>query len=147
MDKRTEWALLGARLGLGAIFLVSGLGKVAGWSGTVAYAASQGVPELLLVGATALELLGAASLLAGWRTRWGAAALLAFLVPVTIVFHAFWRGHGAEVQLQTIQFLKNVSIAGGLLAVWGAGPGALSADALRARRREPGTPVPARAAA
>ncbi len=34
-------------------------------------------------GATALEILGGVSLLAGWKTRWGAAALIAFLVPVT----------------------------------------------------------------
>ena len=40
---------------------------------------------------------------------------------------------GAEAQLQTIQFLKNVSIGGGLLAIFAAGPGALSVDARRSR--------------
>jgi uncharacterized membrane protein YphA (DoxX/SURF4 family) len=37
------------------------------------------------------------------------AALVAFLVPVTLVFHNFWAYRGAEAQLQTIQFLKNVA--------------------------------------
>jgi putative oxidoreductase len=138
VDKQTGVALLGARIGIGLIFLVSGLGKLAGWSGTVAYARSKGVPEIALAAATALEILGAVSLLAGWKTRWGAAALIAFLVPVTLVFHNFWASQGAEVQQQSIQFLKNVSIGGGLLAVLGAGPGALSLDARRSRRAERG---------
>jgi uncharacterized membrane protein YphA (DoxX/SURF4 family) len=89
MDKKTSVALLAARFGIGVIFLASGLGKLAGWSGAVAYAGSKGVPEILLAGATALELLGAVSLLTGWKTRAGAAALIAFLVPVTLVFHNF----------------------------------------------------------
>ncbi len=133
MDKRSDVALLAGRFGLGAIFLVSGLGKLASWSGTVAYAGSQGVPAILLAGAVALEVVGGLSLLAGWKTRWGTIALLAFLVPVTLVFHGFWAYQGAEAQLQTIQFLKNVSIGGGLLVVLAAGPGALSVDERRAR--------------
>lgn len=136
MEEKTGVTLLAARIGLGAIFLLSGVGKVAGWSGAVAHAASRGVPEILLAGAAALELFGAISLLAGWKTRWGAGALVAFLVPVTLVFHGFWAAPGAEAQLQAIQFLKNVAIGGGLLAVIGAGPGAFSVDAGIARREE-----------
>lgn len=91
------------------------------------------MPELLLAGAVVLEILGAASLLAGWKTRWGVAALLVFLVPVTAIFHGPWTAQGAEVQQQVIQFLKNLSIAGGLLAVAAAGPGVYSLDARRER--------------
>ena len=114
---------------------------MAGWSGAVAHAASRGVPAILLAGATALEIFGAISLLAGWKTRWGAAALVAFLVPVTLVFHGFWAAQGADVQLQMIQFLKNVAIGGGLLALIAAGPGAFSVDARSARREERGSHV------
>ncbi len=145
MDKRTGLGLFAARLGIGAIFLVSALGKLAGWSGTVAYAGSMGVPPVLLAGATALELVGAISLLAGWRARLGAAALIVFLVPVTLVFHAFWAAHGPEAQMQTVQFMTNLSIGGDLLAIAAAGPGAVSVDARR-RRAAPGG-APAHAAA
>jgi putative oxidoreductase len=145
MDRRTGAGMLGARLGIGAIFLVSGLGKLAAWSGTVAFAAAMGVPAALLAGATALELLGALSLLVGWKARWGAAALIAFLVPVTLVFHAFW-APGANAQAQAVEFLKNVSIGGGLLAVLVSGPGAWSLDALL-RHGRAAPQVPARAAA
>lgn len=133
MDKRSNAALLLGRLGLGAIFLVSGLGKVTAWAGTAAYAAAKGVPASLLAGAVALEILGGLSLIAGLKARWGAVALLVFLVPVTLVFHGFWAYQGADAHLQSIQFMKNLSIAGGLLAVLGAGPGALSVDAWLSR--------------
>ena len=133
MNRNSGGTLFVARLGIGAIFLISGLGKLAAWSATAAFAGSKGVPAVLLAAATALEILGAVSVLTGWKARWGAAALAVFLVPVTLVFHNFWAYQGAEAQLQTIQFLKNVSIGGGLLAIFAAGPGALSVDARRSR--------------
>jgi putative oxidoreductase len=147
MDERSGLALVVARVGLGAIFLASGLGKLAAWSGTVAYAGSRGVPAILLAGAVALELAGGVSILAGWKTRWGVAALLAFLAPVTVVFHGFWGYQGAEAQLQTIQFLKNLALAGGLLALWAAGPGTLSVDGSTARRASANASTASRAAA
>jgi len=143
MEKNSGVTLLVARLGLGAIFLISGVGKLAAWSATAAFAGSKGVPTVLLAAATVLELLGAISVLTGWKARWGAAALVAFLVPVTLVFHNFWAYQGAEAQLQTIQFLKNVGIGGGLLAFFVAGPGALSVDA-RLSRVDPVQGTPAR---
>jgi putative oxidoreductase len=132
MDVSQKWIRLIGRLALGAIFFFSVAGKLTNWSGTVASAASKGVPELLLAGATGLELVGAVLLLAGFKTRWGAAALVLFLIPVTLVFHGFWAVQGAQHQQQLVQFLKNVAIAGGLLVEFVAGPGAFSLDA-RAR--------------
>src|SRR5512140_1204850 len=129
MDKNSGVTLLVARLGVGAIFLISGVGKLAAWSATAAFAGSKGVPTVLLAAATAIEILGAISVLTGWKARWGAAGLVAFLVPVTLVFHNFSAYQGAEGQLQMVQFLKNVGIGGGLLAIFVVGPGALSVDA------------------
>jgi putative oxidoreductase len=135
MGKNSGVTLLVGRLGLAAIFLISGFGKLAAWSATAAMAGSKGVPTALLAAATFLEILGAFSVVTGWKARWGAAALVAFLVPVTLVFHNFWAYQGAEAQLQTVEFLKNVSIGGGLLAIFAVGPGALSVDARRSRAR------------
>jgi putative oxidoreductase len=133
MDATSKWAQGVGRVALGAIFVVSGLGKLAAWHGTAAYAASKGVPEILLAIATALELLGGISVILGYRTRWGAVALLIFLVPVTLVFHNFWAAPASEQQIQTVNFLKNLSIAGGALIVFARGAGAFSIDALRTR--------------
>ena len=141
MDKKTDVTLLAARIGVALIFLLSGVGKMAGWNAAVAHAASQGVTPILLAFATALELFGAIALIAGWRTRWGGVALIVFLVPVTLVFHAFWAAPAAEVQHQATQFLKNVAMGGGLLAIIAAGPGAFSVDARMARTEERDPPV------
>ena len=102
------------------------------------YAASKGVPEILLAIATALELLGAVSVVVGFRARWGALALLIFLVPVTLVFHNFWAVPAAQQQMEMANFLKNLAIAGGLLIIFGRGAGAFSIDNSReAARGEP----------
>jgi putative oxidoreductase len=128
MDAMSMWARFIGRVALGTIFVVSGLGKLAAWSGTVAYAGSKGVPVVLLVIATALELLGALSVVLGFKARWGVLALLIFLVPVTLVFHNFWAVPAQQQQLELVNFLKNLGIGGGLLIVLGTGAGPFSID-------------------
>ena len=41
MDAISKWAQLVGRVALGTVFVVSGLGKLAAWRGTVAYASSK----------------------------------------------------------------------------------------------------------
>jgi len=138
MDVISKWAQVVGRVALGTIFLVSGLGKLAAWGGTAAYAGSKGVSPFLLAIATALELVGAVSVVVGFKARWGALALLIFLVPVTLVFHNFWAVPAAQQQLEMANFLKNLAIGGGLLIVFGRGAGAFSIDNSReAARGEP----------
>src|SRR5207302_8762253 len=139
MDAIWKWAQFVGRVALGTIFVVSGLGKLAAWQGTAAYAGSKGVPEILLAIATALELLGAVSVVVGFRARWGALALLIFLVPVTLVFHNFWAVPAEQQQMEMANFLKNLAIGGGLSMVLVKGPGAFSIDSSRTPSR--GEPV------
>lgn len=133
MERISGWAQLVGRIALGAIFVISALGKLFNWRGMVGYAGTKGVPEALLVIATALELLGGLSVILGFKARWGALALLIFLVPVTLVFHNFWAVAPAERQAQMVNFLKNLSIAGGALILLGRGAGAFSFDGSDAR--------------
>lgn len=56
--------------------------------------------------------------------------LFLFLIPVTIIFHAFWNSIPAEVAPQMIDFLKNLAIIGGLLYIIASGPGKASIDYL-----------------
>lgn len=111
------WAPRLGRLALGAIFLLSGLGKLADLPGTAAYMRAAHMPAVpvFLVGAIALETLGGLSVITGFKPRWGAVALVVFLIPATFIFHGFWGFQGMERQMQMINFLKNVSIGGGLL--------------------------------
>ena len=130
-------ALLG-RLGLSAIFLMSALGKIADFDGTQAYMASAGMPftAFFLVGAILLQTTGGLSLLLGYQVRWGVLALLIFLVPATLIFHAFWAMPPEMQQMQMINFMKNLAIGGALLLTWVHGAGPLSIDARHLRAQE-----------
>ena len=136
MESLSKLGQLVGRIALGAIFVISGLGKLANWSGTAGYAASKGIGGALLAVATALELLGGISVIVGYKARWGALALLVFLVPVTLVFHHFWGLPPDQQQQQLVEFLKNLGLAGGLLIVLSRGAGAYSFDARGARASE-----------
>jgi putative oxidoreductase len=129
----SKWLSLLGRVLLGALFLISGLGKLGNWEQTAGHMASQGLPlaNLLLAGAAATEIVGGLSLLLGYRTQWGALVLAAFLVPVSLTMHGFWAHTGEARQMHLIHFMKNLSLIGGLLAQAIAGPGALSLDARR----------------
>jgi putative oxidoreductase len=54
--------------------------------------ASKGLPmvEVLLVITIVIELGAAAMIIVGWKARLGAAALFLWMIPVTVIFHAFW---------------------------------------------------------
>lgn len=131
MHPRTE---LFARLLLSLVFLGSGFNKLTSFGGTQEFMRSAGVPAagLFLVGAIALELLGGLSVLTGFKARFGAALLLVFLIPATLIFH-FEPG----VQEQMVHLMKNAAIGGGLLLVVSNGVGPISIDARRLRRESP----------
>ncbi|PIG94268.1 DoxX family protein [Gloeocapsopsis sp. IPPAS B-1203] len=114
---------LAARIFLSVIFLRSGFNKIFDFASTQGFMASAGIPAgltgILLVGSIILELLGALSVILGYKARWGAIALIVFLVPTTLLFHTNF----AE-DMQITQFLKNLGLIGGLLMVvyFGSGP-------------------------
>jgi len=130
-------AFLG-RLCLSVIFLLSGIGKIFSWSETAQLMRGEGMVAvpLFLVLAILFEICGGLSVLLGYRARLGALALVVFLVPVTLIFHDFWQYSGSAATQQTINFLKNVAIIGGLLLIIAHGAGAASLDWLRQRRQQ-----------
>ena len=130
------------RVLLGLIFLVSGVHKIADPHGTQQYMAMMGMTSmttLLYLGAVAVELAGALSLLLGYRARIGGWLLFAFLIPTTLIFHT----HLGDPN-QLIHFLKNLSMMGGLLYVAHYGAGRYSMDAGLERVDTVETPRPLR---
>ena len=121
---------LPGRIGLSAIFIISGWGKIAGYAATQQYMESVGVPGALLPLVIALELGGGLAIFAGAFTRWTAVALAVFSIVSAALFHANFAD-----QMQAINFWKNLAMAGGFLILAANGPGQLSADALWANRR------------
>lgn len=79
--------------------------------------------NILIIIAGTIELLGGLLILLGIYVRFGAFLLLIFLIPATLVFHHFWYLEGDERLLQSIMFLKNLAIFGGLLLVLAFGKG------------------------
>ena len=116
-------AELAGRVMLAGLFLISGIGKIGSYAGTAGYMASQGVPGALLPAVIAVEVLGAAAIIAGWQTRITAFVLACFTLLAALIFHS-----NLGDQIQTIMFLKNVAIAGGFLLLVANGAGRLSID-------------------
>jgi putative oxidoreductase len=114
------------RVLLAVLFLLSGLGKLGAYSATAAYMASAGVPGALLPLVIATEIGGALAIIVGWRTRTVAFLLAGFSLLTALTFHRNFAD-----QQQLINFLKNVSIAGGFLLLLANGPGPLSIDQRR----------------
>ena len=82
------------------------------------YAASKGVPapDAAVQGSGALLLGGALSVLAGVKPRQGLAALIAFLVPVTLQMHRFWELEDEQQRMnEMINFTKNFALIGAAL--------------------------------
>ena len=113
-----------------------------GQLGTVEKMTSAGIPapNLLVYGAIAFLLIGGLSVVFGAFTRIGTVLLMIFLAMATYYFHAFWNAPPEAAQMQTIAFLKNLWLFGGLLFLFANGPGPISVDRWRAKRR-PAVPV------
>ena len=114
---------LAGRTLLSVLFLLSGVGKIGAYAGTAAYMSSAGVPSVLLPVVIAAEILGAIAIILGWQTRVAALLLAGYSLLAALIFH-----NNFANQIEMIMFLKNVSIAGGLLLLAANGAGPLSLD-------------------
>jgi putative oxidoreductase len=130
----TRYLVPVGRLLFAAIFLMSVPSHFA--QSTYDHAAQAGVPfaNVLVPLSGVLELIGALSLLLGYRARVGALLLALFLVPVTLAMHKFWGiTDPMQAQMQQINFMKNVALLGAtfLVMYFGAGPVSLDERAGR----------------
>ncbi len=124
----TNFTTLIGRALLAAIFIISGFGKLADPTGTIAFISSTGapLPELGYAIALLVELGLATALLIGYRARLVALLIALFTLATAFMFH-----FDLNNQMQTIMFLKNLAITGGLLQIAAHGAGSLSVDAYR----------------
>jgi len=111
------------RLLLAPVFIQSGVSKIFDYAGTQALMEAHGLPGLLLAPTIIVEVLGGLGVLFGLGTRWAALALAAFCGLAAIVFHGGLGDPG-----QTVEFLENLAMAGGLFTLAAAGPGAFALD-------------------
>lgn len=131
MNALNNLSVLIGRLGLSAIFILSGVAKLgAGYAGAQAYMESMGVPGALLPLVVFTEVAGGLAILAGFLTRWAAVGLALFSLASAWLFH-----FQLADQMQFINFFKNLAMAGGFLVLAAHGGGAFSIDAWLASRR------------
>ncbi|MEJ8856638.1 DoxX family protein [Variovorax robiniae] len=125
-------ALIG-RILIAYLFIPAGIGKLMNFSGTVGYVASSGLPlpEVGAAIAIFVEVGLGIALLLGFKTRITAFAMALFTVAAAVFFHKYWSAPDAMKMMQTINFNKNMAIAGGLIALAGFGAGRLSIDGKR----------------
>lgn len=115
--------LLVGRLLLALIFILSGLGKLGAQEATQGYMQAMGVPGGLLLPTIAFEVISGLLVIVGFKTRIVAALLAGFCLVSGAIFHRNFAD-----QMQMVMFLKNVSMAGGLLVLAAVGAGKFSLD-------------------
>ncbi|MFB2887705.1 DoxX family protein [Aeromonas veronii] len=124
MDKMKDLALLAGRVLLALMFVMAGWSKIGGYAGTQGYMEAMGVPGFMLPLVILLELGGGLAVVLGLFTRSLSVLLAGFTLMAAFIFH-----YQPAEQMQMLMFMKNVSVAGGFLALAAAGAGAFSLDA------------------
>jgi putative oxidoreductase len=128
-------ALVG-RVLLGWVFLIGSWGKLTGIAGFTGYITTLKVPApglMAWVGAIA-ELLVGVTLVFGVATRYGAVLGFIFVVVATAIAHRYWEFPAAQQLGQYINFMKNISIMGGMLLLFITGAGRFSLDGWLGRK-------------
>jgi putative oxidoreductase len=117
MNARQHVAFLIGRVMLGGVYLYSGITNMIELGGRAGYAASKGLPApaVLVALASLLLLMGGISIVAGLRPRLGVAAIVLFLIPVTLVIHNFWAAEGIQRISELHAFLGNLGLLGAAL--------------------------------
>ncbi|MGK5628326.1 DoxX family membrane protein [Streptomyces sp. URMC 123] len=109
------------RILFAALFLASAANHLAQRKAMAGYAAAKGVPAAgaAMAAGTLVLLLGGLSVLLGIWADLGALLLAVFLVPTTVLMHAFWKEDdpGARQQ-EMIHFQKDLALAGASLMLF-----------------------------
>jgi len=130
------------RLLLAAIFLGTAVGFIHDPAGTQEkmrgvqmhklYEQDERTVPVLMWAAVGCLVVGGVSVVFGYKARFGAFLLIAFLAAATYFFHPVWKFQGSkEFQPMMIDFLKNCAIGGGLFIVLARGAGRWSIDGVR----------------
>jgi putative oxidoreductase len=120
IDRLAGIGFVVGRVTLASLFLLGGINKIMSYDATLSMMADAGLqPASLLLPATIALELGAGALVAlgRWFAPLAALVLAAFTLATNVVFHHFWTMDGAERLVELSLFFKNVSVAGGLVAV------------------------------
>jgi putative oxidoreductase len=111
---------------LGLYFLIPGLTKVTGFSGTLAYMEQHGVPLALpvLLLTIPLQVGAGLALIFNRQVRTAAFVLAGMTLLINVFMHDFWNDYpGGNAQHELQNFIKNLGIFAGLLLLAARRPG------------------------
>ncbi|GAA2875959.1 putative oxidoreductase [Aminobacter niigataensis] len=111
------------RLLLGGAFVFAGLRNIANAKLLAGMMGARGVPQarLVLWAGIVLQTVAGSMLIAGFQAPYAAAALIAFLICGTLMFHNFWDHVGPERAARINGIVGNVALAGSFLFVIAVG--------------------------
>ncbi|MCA8379555.1 DoxX family protein [Burkholderia cenocepacia] len=110
------------RLLIAGVYLGAGISKIFNYVGTQQYMEHMGVSGALLPLVIVVEIAGGLALITGFMTRLAALGLAIFSIIAAVIFH------GGGDQTQQTFFMMNLSMAGGLLALFLHGAGRIAFD-------------------
>jgi putative oxidoreductase len=121
-------ALLIGRLLIAALFIFDSTIMARSLDNTAALISGVGLPyaNYLAMAAAVGQFAGGVMVLIGLWTRLAAFLLALFCIATAVLFH-----RNLASNAETIQALKDLAIAGGLLSLFSSGPGRWSMDARR----------------
>ena len=102
-----------ARILISALFLLNGIFKISNYDGTVGWMEGFGIPEILLIPAIILEIVGPILIILGYKAKIAAGFLSLFCIATAVIFH-----NDFSDQMQLGSFLKNIALAGGFLFIF-----------------------------
>lgn len=112
-----------ARVLMAVLFLLGGFGKLGDVAGFTGYLTSGGLPAILAWPSILFEIAIGVLLVIGYQTRLVGLAGAAFCIVAALLYH-----NNFADQMQMINFLKNLSIAGGFLLLAANGAGKFAVD-------------------
>ena len=111
------------RILISTLFLLNGIFKINNYDGTIEWMESFEIPEIFLIPAIILEIVGPILIIIGYKTKLAAGLLSLFCIATAIIFH-----NDFSDQMQFISFLKNIALAGGFLILFVNGAKDFSLD-------------------
>ena len=111
------------RILISTLFILNGIFKINNYDGTIEWMESFEIPEIFLIPAIILEIVGPILVIIGYKTKLAAGLLTLFCITTAVIFH-----NDFSDQMQLTSFLKNIALAGGFLILFVNGAKDFSLD-------------------
>jgi putative oxidoreductase len=129
----TAYVFLAGRILYALPLIIMGSSHFMQMAGMTAYATAKGIPapQVAVIVSGLVIIVGAIFILMGYRGRIGAWLVAAFLVATAFLMHGFWAVPAEGMQMEMINFFKNLIMAGAAIMMTKTGTGPYSIDNLR----------------